>query len=1410
MRKRAQIKSKPMIEEPKHIVQKIQPKKKIKLFTFNKNWWIALTLIFIFSLVIFFNTYYNLTSQIAINPENEGLSKFYLSGPDPYYNMRLVEETYKSGSYPYYGVPDPLLRYPIGAKGGRPPLLNMMALGFSRLLTPFMDEIDAIGYSMQFIPALFGALIVFPVYFIGKELFNKKAAIIGALLIAIIPIHLSSGHGSAYTLFDHDSLNLLLFFFTFLFLIKSIREKNRVKQILYAILGGVSLAALSMTWVESQYLYVVIAIYALVQMFIDIFTNKIDLKIVITSSIILFSGYLISLPVIVSKSGFYLTIELFLCIAITSFGVVYYIFGKKKIPWTISIPSIFSVGVVVLIFLYFIKDLIKSIPLLSPLKQLSDVIFGAGIYGKKVSMTIAEANTYEISQTVMSFGPSIYWITWLGFILLLYFYYKEKQRRDYLFFIVLFIIDIWLAATAGRFLNDMVPLIAIFSGWIIWIFVDWIDYNQMLRNIRSAGGGIHGIRRGVKFLHIFGVIFIAFLVILPSAFVAFDAAVPTAFTKNRTSVLKIDMFGEDHQGAFGLGVSKEEYWVDAFNWLNEQDTDIKDPTKKPAFVSWWDYGFYEVAIGDHPTVADNFQDGIPTAANFHTATSEREAVAIFSIRLLEGQAYFNNDELSNNVQDILVKYVGEKNKEKIKTWIKDPTSSPSYNTPIGAEYDEESSEKYRVGQQYPENALYHDVVDIFLNNAKLDKGTNETVGLTDEEITQLYHDLQEETGYSIRYYGVEGYDKSIFNIFGFLADKSLLLINGIEDDYVKLTYKGYTVDSQGNKLSDKTWDAQEILDMSAEERRYVVITNTQQVYKDEYFDTMFYRVYIGPAKGESGSKEEYDYQLPCLSMKHFYPDYMADLLKYPYYGTGKSSVVIAKYYEGAYLNGTVTFLGQPVDDVQVTVQKNLTYYSGLSLAIDHDSTLVDEFGNFNLIAGAGNITLQIRKNLGEGSYVLKNVTLNGPKNSEFEPISDDDAMRRNNSNFERNLNITINPANISGYVYDDIDDDGEFNELVDEPLSDVTVTLFRIIGLYQENQSIELDTENAKSFEVNNTGQYHISDLLPGIYRLVITKGDYNLHLTDVTLGEGENTYNAPNAKLSSLEGVVFIDKNGDDEYDSSDKLLKDANVELWHEDELIDTYKTDNTGYYSFDSLIPGIINDLQLNEYIIKATKAPDYESQDSVYPVENETTVFNISIGLSPVAISGFVTFNGEPVDGAQIDFAIDNSVENNTAFRVVTATIEDGSYDTSLTPGYYLVNVTKKDENGEILLYSLINQKLNISMGQGSTTKNFALEKRTVTVSGVTTYLGLTVGNIDITFEKDISDPEYITASVTSNENGLYSIELPTGNYSVVALSEEFTENNITYNYKYTDRLTLGETDIISGLKYDIPTLKIVPE
>jgi dolichyl-diphosphooligosaccharide--protein glycosyltransferase len=1378
MRKRAQLRSKPVMEEPKHIVQQMKPKIETKPSALKKNWWIAVALIGIFFLVIFLNTYFNLTSEISIDPDGEGFAKYYLSGPDPYYNMRLIEGTYKTGSYPYYSEADPLLKYPVGARGGRAPLFNMMAIGFSRFLTPFMDEVDALGYSMQFVPALFGALLIFPVYFIGKELFNRKAGLIGAMFIAIIPIHLGSGHGSAYALFDHDSFNLLLFFLTFLFLIKSLKEKDSTKSVLYAILAGVSLAALTMTWVEAQYLYVVIAIYAVVQMVIDIFTDRIELRVFRTTSVLLFSGYLISLPIIASKGAIGIDVPLFLCIAITAFGFVYFIFGRKRIPWTLSLPTIFSIGGIALVFLYFIKDLAASFPFLYPLRKLSEVIFGAGIYGSKVSMTIAEANTYQISHTVMSFGPSLYWLAWGGFILLLYYYYKNKQRKDYLFIILLFIVNIWLAGTAGRFLNDMVPLIAILGSWIVWMFVEWVDYKQMLRNIRSAGGGFHGIRRGIKFLHIFGILFIAFLVIFPSAFVSFDAAVPNAYTKNRTSVLKVDMFGEDHRGSFGLGVGKEIYWADAFNWLSEQDTDIEDPTQRPAFISWWDYGFYEVALGGHPTVADNFQDGIPTAANFHTSTGEKEAVVVLSIRLLEGNRFFNKYTLSEDVVEVLEKHVGKNNTEKIKTWVESPTSSPSYGKPIGAEYDKEISKEYTVGQQYAENAVYHDIVKLLTTNETVDSETNlKGINLSDEEITWLYHDLQEATGFSIRYYGVEGYDRQIFNIFGFLSDKSTLLVGAPEDDFVAITFNGKMYYAGGDEDDVErefvNEPLQTYLDLSDEEKQRTIVQNTPQKYKDPYFETMFYKTYIGPPKElEDGSKTEFDWQIPCVDMKHFYAEFISDLSKYPYYDTGKGAVVIAKYYEGAYVNGTITFNGEPVY-AEVVAQKDLNYYGDFSTPIQHDNTTTTD-GNFSLILGAG-AELQIIRTYSEGirPFVMKNVTFDGEAGSETAPITDDDAMRKG-TNYERILNISIEPAMVEGYIYIDNDDDGSYNKSVDTPLQNVNVSIYDVAYALTPLATDITD----------ESGFYNASDLLPSFYLIRAEQNGLVIRDQLANLYEFGNYYNISQMKHSAIEGKVYFEDETNTQSDASVKLIykrMDLTAQNIEEEIFIASLTTDSKGEFAFSkTLVPG--------EYELNVTKGTLYSKVEEITLGENETLVHDIPLELTPATVSGSVIYNGAAVGVVDLGFIPDESVENNTANPERVRSDEEGLYEIALTPGNYSVRVEYQED--QIILYSFYGS-LNVSIGEVSISYDISLSKNSATVSGYTSFEGTNIANVNIKFEPDYSvanNTARVTVTKQSDETGYYTGELELGSYNV-SVSHKFTENGQNYTYAFSGKIEI---------------------
>ena len=104
MRKRAQFKM-PMQSEsvPTSQPTPVTTTPKRRQFRLKKNWWIGITLIAVFFLVLFMNSYFNITSNVNINPDGTTLTDtFYLSGPDPYYNMRLVDTTEQTGRFPYF------------------------------------------------------------------------------------------------------------------------------------------------------------------------------------------------------------------------------------------------------------------------------------------------------------------------------------------------------------------------------------------------------------------------------------------------------------------------------------------------------------------------------------------------------------------------------------------------------------------------------------------------------------------------------------------------------------------------------------------------------------------------------------------------------------------------------------------------------------------------------------------------------------------------------------------------------------------------------------------------------------------------------------------------------------------------------------------------------------------------------------------------------------------------------------------------------------------------------------------------------------------------------------------------------------------------------------------------------------
>ncbi len=600
---------------------------------------------------------------------------------------------------------------------------------------------------------------------------------------------------------------------------------------------------------------------------------------------------------------------------------------------------------------------------------------------------------------------------------------------------------------------------------------------------------------------------------------------------------------------------------------------------------------------------------------------------------------------------------------------------------------------------------------------------------------------------------------------------------------------------------------------------------------------MFYRTYIGPAEIDSstGQKSMYNWQVPCLDMKHFYAEYISDLsnpfLQYP--GTNKAAVVIAKYYEGAIINGSVYFQGQPIStNVTVVVRKNLTYVPGESTfetPIDYDKHEIiaddDNTRNFSLIVGGGAYISVFRHpelrlyDQGIFPFNMQFVMFNDDNDSDYAPITDADAMRKTGSNYKRNINITIYPANVSGYVYGDIDGISGYNITNgDKPLKDVLL-LFYEIEKFNESHIAdgrlvpEVVNNVPKQVLTDDSGIYNLSRLLPGYYALNAYYGDENYLISQeiIQFKAGNNSFDIVRPINSSVSGTVYYNNDDDSSYNPDvDEKISDATVELLYFSNLQNNYlsvkdtTTDTNGYYSFTDIVPG-------NNYIIQAVKGSEYEAIEQLSIEANTSQIFNVSMSLTPINVSGYAKYINTPVENATVIFEKDDSISENTAVTNQAYTDEEGYYSVNLQPGSYNITIIKETT---ALEYYLEGEKLTITKGQETASKNFELIKKSITVTGKTLYDSSGFVNVTVEFNSDISveNNTAISGNVISDINGDYTIELNPGSYIVSIINKEVNESGVLYVYTSPEDITLivSETDIIPGKVLNIELVRELKE
>ncbi len=636
-------------------------------------------------------------------------------GSDPWYMKRVVDYIVAERAHFIF---DADRAYPTGGINPRPPLFSWcLALGGLALEWVTGAPADeVVWWSVAGFPAIFGALIVLPVAGIATRLHSAQAGVIAAWLMALMPGHISH---STFGLADHDSFALLFLTLAFyfwiralngigserifrnpnpnpLYLIAGIREmwQRNPTVMAYATLAGISFSTVALGWKGFVYGPGILFLAFAAQIVLNMFRRRDSLPLTSAALQMMLTTFIIPLP-------FYIWPGLNLLWAPSGFQPMFYIVGFtfalgwvassfRDKPWLLVLGSgaVLFGGILALLWILQTAEIYDG----------WDILFTGGFYfsKNKIFGTIGEAQAPSRGVLFASYGPVVTLIA-LGFAFVALWRGARSEKQGLSLVGIWALIAAYMAWSAGRFIFNATPAMAVAGSIGIAALWNMADFSGFVKEWRRAGIGTPRARwksirpASAKKPLIPALVLVFMLVASQHVTYGIDSGIPRGETAagdvDQTiydltpDVLRLDVMGLSlldsssynpsqtcgngcwYMGTFGPGFNGGG-WNMAYEWLSEQDSD-ESFGHRPAFVSWWDYGFQALDSGEHPTVADNFQSGIPNSGAMLLSSSQADTLAMFIATLAQGdKKYAGGDGFTDGFSAVLNDHLTEEQLEE--------------------------------------------------------------------------------------------------------------------------------------------------------------------------------------------------------------------------------------------------------------------------------------------------------------------------------------------------------------------------------------------------------------------------------------------------------------------------------------------------------------------------------------------------------------------------------------------------------------------------------------------------------------------------------------------------------------------------------------------------------------------------
>ena len=514
-----------------------------------------------------------------------------LPGYDEYYHMRRI--LYTVNHFPNTLWFDSYLNYPHGLSITWPPLFDQISAALCVVLGQHTNE--GVVMVSSYVPMLTGILAIVVIYYLVRELFDHRVALMASFLTALAPNYIVN---TMFAATDHHGLEVLLQLTTILFIIMAICRNE--KRYLFACAAGVAVAALAYTWQGADIYLGIFLVYAFIRMTLDLKEGRPSTDTVTTLLIAFGLALVLVLPFWYTPwlSPSFLGIAAMLVALSIMFGLFCFM-QKRKISWTTFPLSILVLAVVFALSTRVFGGLFG----LGALIQYGlDLIWGGGMIGKisEAEPLVYDAKTfYDVVFSALGLNLLIS----LAGIAASIIYIRRSdggRRQGQILLLVWTIYTLILTFGQARFLYISTISMGVLLSIFFFLAKDLVDRKLAARTQKAPKG--------------WAVILLLLLI-----------------TPTLTDAVNMVYIG----GGTLPAVAGD--WQQSLIWLkdNSNTTSYYElPEKAPEYsvMSWWDYGNWIVYLAERPVVANNFQAGVEDAAKFYLSESEENATAVLDAR----------------------------------------------------------------------------------------------------------------------------------------------------------------------------------------------------------------------------------------------------------------------------------------------------------------------------------------------------------------------------------------------------------------------------------------------------------------------------------------------------------------------------------------------------------------------------------------------------------------------------------------------------------------------------------------------------------------------------------------------------------------------------------------------------------